>query len=910
MGKKSPFPADFLGVDLYYDEGWQPVGDDLDQSGVRISHGARSESGRPDASSMTFTVTNHDGQYSPRNPNSPLYGMVGRNTPVRARVDLGDPWLDLEADGARATMPDLALDITGDIDIRWWGYRDRWNDAADLMAKWSATGNQRSWLLRAEPPAAGGGLTLFWTTNGSTVLEARSTVGLPAWAGEIAVRATLDVNNGSGGRTARFYYAPNLDGPWTQLGPDVVAAGTTSIFNGTAPVTLGREPTSSATNTPQRVYGWQLGAAIDGSAVRSSCTTASLAPGATSFVDNQGNTWTVTSGSVTNTHTLAVAEVAEWPVEWDTKGAPSVLTQVQANGVSRRLGQGAQAVESVLYRATSAISDAGVFGYWPMEDGRDATTLGAAIGSQPAVFGGNVTPAGYGDFPASAPLPTLGSSSIRAECDPYTHTGQIQVRWVQYTPPAGVDDDYSLIRLEFIGGTIARVDVRMRANGDTGVFAYNEENAELSGSTYVSGGSLEGVSAKLSLELNQDGSDVFWRRSILEVGQTIGATYGQTFDFPHTLGRLRRIRFNTGLRSFGGIAVGHLVAGNQITSLFDGVEGAILVGHRGESAADRSTRLASENGVTMTVRSRASAALGEQQEETLLDLLAESAAADGGILHDDPRRIGLRFRNLRSLYDQPAVVIPYQDNLVIPFIPTDDDGLTRNRVTITRPNGTRITHELTEGPMSIAEPPEGVGLYDENLTLNLHTDDLVERAAAWRMHVGTWDETRYPSLGVDLAHPYFLGNPGLVRRLLDLNIGDRLVITDPPPWLPPRSVDVLIMGVQYTVTPHSFQVRWTCVPARPYRAAYWNAGHRWSGSGTVTSGSLSTSATSFTVTPPADVSWTHEDGDYDIVIGGEVMTVTDVVGTTFTVTRSVNGVVKTHPAGSAVELAEPSFYGR
>jgi hypothetical protein len=909
MAKKSPFPEDFLGVDLYYDEGWQPVGEDLDQSGVRISHGARSEGAKPVASSMTFTVTNHDGQYSPRNPNSPLYGMVGRNTPARARVDLGDPWLDLETDGARATMPDLTLDITGDIDIRWWGYRDRWNDAADLMAKWSATGNQRSWLLRAEPPAAGGGLTLFWTTNGSTVLEARSTVGLPAWAGEIAVRATLDVNNGSGGRTARFYYAPNLAGPWTQLGPDVVAAGTTSIFNGTAPVTLGREPTSSATNTPQRVYGWQLGAAIDGGAVRSSCTTASLTPGATSFADNQGNTWTVTGGGVTNTHVLGVAEVAEWPADWNTKGAESVLTDVQAAGVTRRLGQGAEAVESVLYRAISAVAD-DVEAYWPMEDGREATSFGAAIGSRTMGKSSAVTPAAYDGFRGSAPLPTMSTGRTRGVVGFYPNTGRIQLRWVQWTPADGVASETTIMRLELLGGTIGWVDVKLRANGDTGVFAYDPDGVELSGSTFVGGDTIEGTSQRISLELNQNGSKVFWRRSTLQPFQTLAATYGQDFTFDHTLGRAAAVVVNPEFANLGGMAIGHVSVGDTITPLFDGVQGAILIGHRGESAADRVVRLGRENGVTVTVRSRSSAALGEQQEETLLDLLAESAAADGGILHDDPRRIGLRFRNLRSLYDQPAVEIPYQENLVIPFRPTDDDGLTRNRVTITRPNGTKMSYERTDGPMSTLAPPDGVGLYDETLTLNLDTDDLVDRTAAWRMHVGTWDETRYPSLGVDLADPRIMADPTLVRRLLDLNIGDRLVITDPPPWLPPRSVDVLVMGVQYDITPHNLRLRWTCVPARPYRAAYWNAGHRWSAPGTVTAGSLTTSATSFTVTPPAGVAWTHADGDYDITIGGEVMTVTGVTGNTFTVTRSVNGVVKAHPAGSAVELADPSFYAR
>jgi hypothetical protein len=909
MPDKSPFPTDFLGVDLYYSGVWNPIGADLEQSGVSISHGARSEGSTSDVSSMSFTVTNSDGKYSPRNPESPLYGLVGRNTPARARVDLGAPWLDLEAAGSRATTPDAsALDITGDIDVRWWGARDAWNFAADVISKWSGTGNQRSWLLRAE---ANGTLTLFWTTDGSTVLEARSLVPMPPWPGEIALRVTLDVNNGAGGHTARFYYAPNLVASvsdWVQLGPDIIATGTTSIFNSTAPLTVGREPSSAATDTPQRVYGWEVRSGINGSTV-STCTTSSLAVGATSFTDVQGRTWTVTGGSVTNSHVVAVCEVSEWPVGWNTKGAPSVMTEVQAAGVTRRLGQGAEAVDSVLYRTISGIE--GLVGYWPMEDGSDATAFGAAVGSTPAAMGSEVTPAAYADFPGSAPLPTLGGSRIRAVVDSATNTGDVQVRWVQWTPNEALPvSEVNLCRIEFTGGTVGYVDLRIQ-NSDSalGVFGYDHDGVELSGSTYILTSTIKGTSQRISLELEQNGSDLDFRWVKVAPGDGAGTVGSGTFTFPHTLGRVRQVILNPGYRDLPNMAVGHLTVENQITSIYD-VYGDALEGYIGELAINRMLRLTRENSISLTSHGRGSAALGEQQEDTLLDLLSESADADGGILYDDPRAIALRYRVLRAMGDQPAVTIPYTDNLIIPFEPTDDDGLTRNRVTVSRPNGTRITHERLDGPLSIAAPPEGVGLYDESLTLNLHTDDLVDRTAAWRVHVGTWDEGRYPTLGVDLAHPYFLGKPVLTRQLLNLTPGDRLVITDPPPWLPPLSVDVLVMGVQIEVTPLHLYLRWTCVPARPYRIGYWNSGHRWSSEGTVTAGSLTTTATSFNVTQPSGLAWTHADGDYEVLMGGELMTVTNVVGSTFTVTRSVNGVVKTHSAGTPVSLANPSFYAR
>jgi hypothetical protein len=55
-------------------------------------------------------------------------------------------------------------------------------------------------------------------------------------------------------------------------------------------------------------------------------------------------------------------------------------------------------------------------------------------------------------------------------------------------------------------------------------------------------------------------------------------------------------------------------------------------------------------------------------------------------------------------------------------------------------------------------------------------------------------------------------------------------------------------------------------------------------------------------TDPTDVPW-------DVTVGGERMTVTEVTGAdspqTWTVTRSVNGVVKSHAAGADVRLADP-----
>lgn len=1121
--RKSPFPTGFLGVDLSYSGVWNPVLSDTEQAGVTVSHGTRSEGGTPDVSSLSFAVKNGDGRYSPRNPNSPLYGLIGRNTPARATLALGANWLNIKAaSNSSAHTPDVAaLDITGDIDIRWHGYQASWNLAGDLMSKYDTSGNQRSWILRCE---ADGTLTLFWSVTGSSTLrEARSTVAIPAWAGEIALRVTLDVDNGAGGCTARFYYSNDLDGTWTQLGPDIVQATTTSIFNSTAQFRLGKAPTSSANWPAQRVYGWELRAGVGG-AIRSSGRGVNLVQTGSTFTDAQGLVWTLANSEITNRHTIAVGEVAEWPVEWNRKGPSSVLTQVQASGATRRLGQGHQPIQSPIYRSITSSATDDLKAYWPMEEPEGSTAFGSFKSAPPGRWTGDPQLASSSAFGGSRPIPVLGTGELSFSVPSYVDTNVVQVRFLVHAPSSGWSAN-ALCHVRFEKFGLHTVSLYTGGTVGTMRFLGRDQDGGTVFDTGYLDWDLEDKPARASIRLTQNGTATDWRVSL---DFTTGAGLELTGSVASTsFGRCTAVLFNW-LSGDMNVAVGHLTVQAASTSPND-IPTTVLNGYLGEGAQSRQARLAAEQSVTLIGRGHTSRAIpmGAQPAATFLDAVREAAAAEGGILHDDMASVALHRRALHAMGSQPPVVIPYTDNRVIPFTPVDDDGLTRNRITVSSAYATSATAEQATGSMSIAPPPLGVGLYDDELSLNLGADIEVQRRADWELHVGTWDEGRYPTMGVDLANPYFLANPELTRKLLALEPGDHLVVEDPPSWLPPRSVDVLVMGIQMVVTPLSVKLTWTCVPARPYHYGYFNhAEHRYSGEGTVTAGALTsaptqalvlpggspgrasapdasalditgdldvrayvaltdwtpaatttiaakylgtgsqrswrfnvttggnlqltTSATgvatqtntsastvpvadgegiwvratldvdnggggrvytyytstdgvtwtqlgapaiiagttsifsstarlevgasddgtaqrltglvaalevrngiggtvvanpdfsaqdtgatsftdsvgnvwtvaspaaigsvqlasSFTVTPPTGVLWTHDDGDYDILINGEVMTVKNVVGNVMTVDRSINGVVKAHPAGSAIALAEPSFYAR
>jgi hypothetical protein len=143
--------------------------------------------------------------------------------------------------GNDATTPDAAvLDITGDIDLRCKVALDDWTPAAVsiLISKASNVATNRSYRLEVTTT---GELRIATSPDGTSGAEisSTSTVATGITDGTIKwVRATLDVDDGSGNRVAQFFLSD--DGTnWTQLGTTVTTAGTTSIFGGSASLRIG-----------------------------------------------------------------------------------------------------------------------------------------------------------------------------------------------------------------------------------------------------------------------------------------------------------------------------------------------------------------------------------------------------------------------------------------------------------------------------------------------------------------------------------------------------------------------------------------------------------------------------------------------------------------------------------------------
>jgi len=206
--------------------------------------------------------------------------------------------------GNWASTPDnAALDIVGDIDLRADVTMTDWTPTGDatLVSKWFIA--QASYALNIAPT---GLLTMLWSTDGTaTTLRSSTVAPVVANGGRLAVRATLDVDNGAAGHTVTFYTAPTINGPWTQLGDPVITAGVTSIFSGTASGEVGG--IAGTTNLwAGTAHAAQIRSGINGTIVANPNFTAQL-PGTTSFTDSAGRVWTVngTASIVSGTSNVA-----------------------------------------------------------------------------------------------------------------------------------------------------------------------------------------------------------------------------------------------------------------------------------------------------------------------------------------------------------------------------------------------------------------------------------------------------------------------------------------------------------------------------------------------------------------------------------------------------------------------------
>lgn len=650
-------------------------------------------------------------------------------------------------------------------------------------------------------------------------------------------------------------------------------------------------------------------------------------------------------------------EVPAWPTTSDISGS-DVYEQITAAGMLRRLNQGNRPIGSAMFRAYAISPPPTLVSYWPCEDGATATSLASGLpGVAPMTVSGTPKLATNTDFISSNPLPLLDGSTWRGTVPTYTQptpgfvVGNV-VRFLLSVPTTGAFDTAVIARV-FTTGTIGYYHVRygVANGGSIQMTAYDQFGSALFTSGYQPFG-VTGLPVRVSMELRTSGSNIVWSLSRTPINSGGPPDATGTWS-PATVGEVVQVVINPE-GQLNDTAVGHVSVQSNFQSTVSDLQA--LTGWLGEPPCsetnlipqlnvvdtDRFSRLCREQGVPAVVVSSpvgydsdlsvagvvwsgvgsnpVNPNMGYQLTDTFANLINEAVDTSAGLLSEARDQNSLVLRTRASLYNQAArITLDHSlHQLSGPLNPVDDDQQTRNDITVTRVNGSSVNVQQATGPLSIQPPPLGVGDYQTENQLSLGSDAILNDSAGWRLHLGTVDEPRYPQISLNLRHPTFTSNVDLMNAALTLDVGDRIVIVNPPPELPPDPISLIVQGYSETLGVYEHDMVLNCSPESPYRIALLEdpvLGHADTDGSTLAGayplGTETAIQVATTGTATGSPLWTTSAGDFpfDISVGGERMTVTNITGSSspqsFTVARSVNGVAKGQTFGTDVRLWQP-----
>jgi hypothetical protein len=880
-------------AELHYSGAFNSITDDvLVQDAVSASRGRGSERESAGPSSGSMTLLNTGAKFSRRNPNSALFGEVGLNTPIRYGYDgLGSVWAEATGDPASylSTASSSAYDITADLDVRveiaaqTWARAD--GDFQHVANRYDTTTNNRSWTIVLSP---GGLPQLYWSTDGATGIVTTGSAYVPAHGGNrIALRATLDVSNDDGVYEVRFYTALSVDSEeWTLLGDPVVGGTSTSVYNPAIPIEFGARSTIAAPGLEGRLYRLQLRDGIGGTVLLDVDT--SLAdPGDTSFQDANSVTWTANSITFTRRHIRFHGEVPDWTPLRDKSGAFRTVS-ISPAGISRRLSAGEKVLRSPLFREMSSPARENIVGYWPCEDSQNALSVASGLPNRPpgVIEGNGVSLAADSDtWRASDPLPTFATGRLSFPVPSYTDTGEAALRFLLAPPAGGVAAEAHLLRLQTTG-TARQWDLWLEPAGSLRVAAYDADGASLDDSTISF--AVNGATVAVTFEISVSASTITRRLLVTTYlpGYTVDdpipvSSSSNTFTGT-AVGRITSASLGSADADLGGTVMGHLAIANALAGYAN--TGHATIGWNGETVRSRLIRLAAEEAVPLSVAMDGTSQprMGVQQSGAFLELLRQAEKADQGILFERRDGAELAYRGAATLLSQePVLTLDFEGGLFDDIRPKDDDRAAFNVMTARRAGGSEYTYELTEGTNSVQDPPDGIGRYGTSVELSLSTDDALPGQAAWRVHVATVDEMRYPAITLNLANERTFA---LFDDIMRVDVGDKIRLTNLPPDYSVDDVDLLVWGPSEAPGPDAWPVTFICVPAEPWNVA-------WVGSATTATsakefqwadgdyaqlaGALNTTDTTVQLLTTSGPVWWGgvADTPYDWRISGEIVTV-------------------------------------
>jgi hypothetical protein len=869
-------------------------------SGIDITRSIPSGAPRSDPGSMRVTLGNPAGRFDPRNPTGPYYGLIGRGTQVKYELSEAPPWAHVGTAELISTPDAAGIELATDRDVRIEFSPDdaEFGETGALCGKWAAVPH-RSWHLSLQ-----GGIPRFtWSTDGtvSAYVQGQARVRLITDR-PVCVRAVVDADDGAGIGWVTFYEGASVGSTkWVQLG-DPVAHTTTigSYAAGTADLWIGDGPDVTGT-VPAKVHAFEL---RDAAASLVADVDFGLAvSGDTEVVDGEGLTWTATT-AYTDLRPRFYGEVASWPVAF-TKAGEDSWCPLEVSGPLRRIVQAPDTARSPMWRHLS--SRDGLRAYWPMEDPVDGAEFPEVAGRPSMCASPDVTITTTEPFRCSGALTLIGTSRLNGLVEPYTATSYIAVICLVSFPAAGETVNSEFFSL-YTTGTAKRWQIEYDSGGAFQVYGFN---------TTASGGTGEAAPAPIyssaswdlgilnsprlmMFEIMESGADILVGLRSMIVGQSDWAwDWSDSLPGGHTVGAATEVEVNTA-RFIDQTYVGHFAVYSDEGTLYSDMADPLNC-WRGETAVRRAYRVGYENDLNIWPMGDVddSQEMGYQPIASTLEVLDECATTDGGTITEDRASLDLFCRPGRTVASTwPVATVPWA--LVFDAASADDDRDTANQVSTESPMGW-TWH--ADDAASIAQ----VGLYQESATVNPRYAGQVKDAAGWLLHLGTSPARRWPSVTFELSR-----DTTYLSDALAIDLRDRLVLTSTPDHVGHDDISLLVTGYREFTNGYVYQLSVDAGPGESMDVGRYGVA-RYGTTGSTLAAGVDSDDVALSVTA-LDL-WTLDvtQCPFDVVVGGEVMTVTAVAGAaspqTLTVTRSVNGVVKAHAAGAVVALAEPAYYG-
>lgn len=843
MAKWAPY------VGLWYSGAWHDISTHVySRDDMQIRRGKTDESSAPVPTSITLTLKNQDGRYNPLNPMSPLWGLAGRNTPITVGFDPVDE--DFED-----TSFNFTFSFTG----------------TGVWARSSTLAHNGTWSYKS--PVLVDGQACFWRVTAPT---GANTVSF--WANSsIGTNSFLAVHTSEGLQ----WFRQGSGSGWELVTVDV---GTSTYVQ----ISYQRNDSGGS----DAIYVDDL-----------------------RTIDARGT-----------------GEVWKWEpkrsIGFDPanpSGPGDAWCNVTAGGLLRRIGQASDPIHSPLYRAITQ-STVVPIQWWPLEDPEGVTSAASGLGLEPMApvtevrytlpDGTALVPGGLPRFQADGGVPgadkvvgLVDGGTLRGTCPAVTN-GNYSMDFVFRFKPGGND---GLTSADIFGwretGTLVHYVVNVDPASLTVFYANAADDATLSftGSDVAPVNVYDGAPHHFRYTVSQSGGNYATQLAI-------DGTVYDTGGIAGTLGHPTTVELNPGedRGEYMPVALGHVtvwptgIPPNMATPTF---------GTPNEAVDRRLLRLAGEESWSATLRDRAgtTALTGPQTIAPLAQLLADVEKTEDGILYDQRGAVAVVLRTRQSQYVQAVrASLVYGVDALQPLDPVIDDQSTNNDVTAKNRDGKEYRAVVDTGALAVTSPLDGgVGRYPQTVDVNATGGVLqLYQIAWWWANKGTVEGARHPAIVVDLD-----ADPTLEADVAGVDMGDRIQI----PGLEADTVDLRVLGVQERLGANRRLLTFLTEPYRQFDVAVYvatgatvtSAMKRYDSRTSTTNATSTTTATTIVVTftDLADA-WSLVNEPYDWIVEGERITVTSMAAVTgagpwtqsATVTRSVNGVVKTHAAGEPIHM--------